>query len=92
MFVIFPFSKFELLLNFSGPALPAAADMIAGSVILKFDSGDCNLLYISLSLKTVFQCTDNLNWKFYIQNNLPTGIKQLAKTDAVLFSSFPLRF
>jgi len=63
-----------------------AADLIAGSAIAKFDSKSCNLLFISISSKQIFQCENNLVWKRYTQNNLPSGFKQFAKTDASMFS------
>jgi len=64
-----------------------AVDLIAGTAIAKFDSKSCNLLFISMSVKQIFQCEKNLVWNQYTQNNLPTGFKQFAKTDASIFGS-----
>jgi len=40
-----------------------------------------------MSLKQIFQCENNLVWNLYTQNNLPTGLKQFAKTDTSMFGT-----
>jgi hypothetical protein len=68
----------------TGIALPAPSQKI-GSVVLRFDNGDCEALIISSGTGKMHVCSGNYQWRTYTMTKNPLGSKEWVAVDASLF-------